>query len=102
MPKRNSDTAAGAAFLRELPHLRHQSAGRDRNIPLADMKSAFIGQKTDKTEQIVIIVKRLPASHDHNIRNAFADIQTDPVDLIQHFRGTQVPDQAVQGGRAYS
>ena len=71
-------------FLREAPHLGHQSAGGDGHVPLADVQAVFIGEKPDKAEQILIIVQRLPGSHHHHVGNTLSGDAGDGIYLIQH------------------
>ncbi len=66
-------------------HLRHNAAGGDRDVSLADVQAVFVGEEPDEADQVVIIVHRLSASHDHHIGNALPGIsgsdKSDPASL---------------------
>ena len=64
------------------------------------MKSVFIRQKTDKANQIVIVVQRFAGTHYHHIGNSFSCVLLNLINLIQHFGRTQISLQTVQGRRA--
>ena len=91
--KRQSDLQL---FLCQLINLRHQSAGRNRHIPLADMKSVLISKQRNEPEQIVIIIERFPGSHDHHIGNALFRILRNCINLIQHLCRCQIPFPAIE------
>ena len=54
-------------FLRQLPDSRHNAAGGDSDISLADVKSAFACEQPDKTDKIIIIVQRFAGTHYNHI-----------------------------------
>ena len=87
----------GQSLICQLPDLRNQPTGGNRHIPLTDMQSAFLRQKMDKADQVIVIVQRFTRSHHNHVGNAFACIALNLINLVQHLRRAQVPFQAVQG-----
>ncbi len=82
------------------PYLRHQAAGGNRDASLADMKPPVICEHPDKFHQILVIIQGFPRAHDHHIAHPLSREQGDGIDLIQHLRRLQIPDQPSQGGGA--
>ena len=87
-------------FLCKLIHLRNDSAGRNRNISLTDIKPVFICQHPQKCQNIVIIIQRFSAPHHNDIAHPFACDTLYPVYLIQHFRWQKSSFQTIQRRRA--
>ena len=81
---------------------RNDPAGGHCDISLADIESVLIREKMKEAHQIVIVVKRLPGSHNDDVGDPLPGHSADLVDLLEHFRRRQGPVQAVQGGGAES
>ena len=56
-------------------------------MPHSNIHPLVRGNQFQKTEHILVIVKRLPHPHQHHIRNANALVLLDRLDLRQHFGG---------------
>ena len=89
-------------LLCQLIHFRYKSAGGHSQIPLTEMKSAFLCKNMDKSQKIIIIIQRSSGSHDYNIGNSFPYGCLYPVDLIQHFRRQKISGKPSDGGCAES
>ena len=63
---------------------------RYRKISLTDMDSSIFGQNMNKSEKIIIIIKRLTGSHHHHIGNTLSYGSLYPVNLIQHLRRKKI------------
>jgi transcription antitermination factor NusB len=84
-------------FLCKLIDFRNNPAGRYGYIPLADIKTAFLGKQMYKTYNVIIVIHRLAGSHHHYIGYTLAGNALDPVDLVQHLGRKQVSGPASNG-----
>ena len=87
-------------LLREFQDSRHDSAGRYRDVSLADIESLLAREQAHKADQIVVVVHRLSGTHDHNIGNALPGQRLNPVNLIEHLGRGQISLKSVKRGRA--
>ena len=58
------------------------------------MKPVFITQHMDKFYEIIIIVQRFSGSHNHHIGNSFFCNLLNMIDLTEHLRCLQTPDES--------
>ena len=54
-------------FFRQFQNLRHNAAGGNGHISLADMQAVLSRQNVDEFQKIVIVVQRLSGSHHYHI-----------------------------------
>ena len=85
-------------FLCKLINFWNNSAGRYGDIPLADVKTIFIGKQMYKAYNMIIIIHRFAGSHYYYIRYPLSRYALDPVNLIQHFRRKKVSCPASNSG----
>ena len=83
-------------FIRQLPDLRHQTAGRDRDVPSRDMESVFIRDHADETGELIVVVKRFAGAHDDDVIDPGTGRTLDLVDLSEHLSARQIPCEAVE------
>ena len=81
-------------FLRQTKDIRNNSTSGRRDISLTDMKSVFITDHPNKTNEIVVIVKRLPRSHYNDIGNPLARNLLHFVDFPEHLRSCEISHQS--------
>jgi len=84
-------------LFRQFINLRYQSAGRYRQVSLADMKSPVFCQNMYEAKEVVIIVQWFPGSHHDYIGYPFPCKYLNPVNLIQHLRRKQASGQSPDG-----
>ena len=80
-------------FICQFINSRNQPTCRYRKISLTDMDSSIFGQNMNKSEKIIIIIKRLTGSHHHHIGDTLSDRSLYPVNLIQHLRRKKISRQ---------
>ena len=91
-------------LLCQLMNFRHQTTGGDCNTSLGKIQSMLIGEHTDESQQIVIVIQRFAGSHYHKVtdpcipvffasnrRRLFKapkvpDVPLNAVDLSKHLR----------------
>ena len=56
-------------LLGEPPHLRHQPAGGERDVARAHAKPLFRRDVAQKPHDVFVIIERLAAAHEHDVRN---------------------------------
>ena len=61
-----------------------------------------MGDQPKKADYVVVVVHGLPGTHDHHVGYPLSGDGLNPVDLIQHLRGTQIALQTIQGRGAES
>ena len=54
-------------FLRQPADLRHQAAGGDREVALADIEPFLVGDQADKPHQVVVVVHGFAGPHHHHV-----------------------------------
>ena len=54
-------------LLREAAHVRHQPAGGERHAAHADAQSALHAQDAQEAHDVVVVVQRLAAAHQHDV-----------------------------------
>ena len=87
-------------LFRQLTDSRNNSAGRHRDIPLADIQPLLCACETYKANHAVVILHGLSASHNDDIGNPFPGNPLDLIDLLEHLRRGKRTHQTVQGGCA--
>ena len=93
-------------FLHETAQLRHEPAGGKRDVARADVHALRRGNKAQEAHHVFVIVKRLPASHEDDVRHgAFAPFFAGYVpfrtgDKTQDLAGFQIPHAAIERGSA--
>ena len=70
-------------LLRELVHLRHQPAGGEAHIAQADIHAVFLAQQAQESADVVVVVQRFAAAHQHDVVDTVFAVQI-PV-RRQHF-----------------
>ena len=84
-------------FIGQLPDLRHQTAGRDRDVPPRDMESVFVRDHTDETGELIVVIERFTGAHDDDVVDPGTGRPLDLVDLSEHLSTRQIPCEAVEG-----
>ena len=80
-------------------HIRHDSAGGNSDIPLADVESIGARKQPHEAHEIVVVVHRLTCSHDNQIGDPLPGVFLDPVNLVKHFRRSQAPHESADRRR---
>ena len=83
-------------FVGQLADLRHQTAGRDRDVPSRDMESVFVRDHTDETGELIVVIKRFTGAHDDDVVDPGTGRPLDLVDLSEHLSARQVPCETVE------
>ena len=89
-------------FFCQLPNPGYNPAGGYCYISLTDVQPALRGQKLKKLKQRIIIIQRLPCSHNNYVMYPLFGPLLYLIYLIQHFRSCQSPFQSPQSRRTES
>ena len=90
-------------LLREAAHVRHQPAGGERHAAHADAQPALHAQDAQEAHDVVVVVHRLAAAHQHDVADLLPlrrkhAVRTD--DLPQNLARAQAARAAVERGGA--
>ena len=85
-------------LLRKVIDARDDAAGREGNVPVADVQPRRVPDKAQKFHHVVIVVERLSDAHEHHAVDALARVERRGDDLPEHLGRGQVPHLAANRG----
>ena len=84
----------------EHTNLRHQSAGRDRDVTRSDTNPPGCIDDSDGTQQTIVVRQRLTHSHEYDVVDVLTALPLDSDKLFDNLICTQIAFPAFQTTRA--
>ena len=81
-------------FVGEAVHARHKPARRQRHRAQRQLQPALFAQQPQEFDDVLIIVQRLAAAHEHDVGDFPLGVRRD--DLAENFSGRQVAGEAFE------